>query len=375
MTEKEVAELRRRFRQDKNSITHIRGCYVNDRGEILTQFDQPLSTLGQEEEEKMLALLKGALSGSQGKNLLDVAFSNEQVMEGEEHKLLMELRESQLRDENVAERFFQKVIEGVTLEENYLILLAYDTYDVPGHGKDGEEMEDSSTDVYRYILCAICPVKLTKPGLSYSPHENLFHNCKLDWVIARPALGFLFPAFDERTANIYNALYYTKSPEDNCQSLADVLFATELPMPAVQQKETFQGLLEESFQQQCSLERVLEVDQKLRETIAQHKEEKQEEPLTFSQKEVGMLLRGCGLEEEEDNHFEECYTQSFGQETLLSPKNVVENKIQVKTPAVTVQVDPQRAELIQTRVIDGVKYILIRADEEVTVNGVHIHIS
>ena len=236
-------------------------------------------------------------------------------------------------------------------------------------------MEDSSTDVYRYILCAICPVKLTKPGLSYSPHENLFHNCKLDWVIARPALGFLFPAFDERTANIYNALYYTKSPEDNCQSLADVLFATELPMPAVQQKETFQGLLEDSFQQQCSMERVLEVDQKLRETIARHEEEKQEEPLTFSKKEVGMLLRGCGLEEEEDNHFEECYTQSFGQETLLSPKNVVENKIQVKTPAVTVQVDPQRAELIQTRVIDGVKYILIRADEEVTVNGVHIHIS
>ena len=143
MNEKEVAELRRRFRQDRSGISHVRGCYVNENREIVSQFDQPLGVMTQEENEKILGLLKRTLSGTLGKNLLDITFTTQQVVHGEEHKLLMALRSSELGDEEAIQAFFQKVISSVTLEGNYMILLVHDAYDVPYRGQDGEEQEDA----------------------------------------------------------------------------------------------------------------------------------------------------------------------------------------------------------------------------------------
>ena len=58
MNEKEIAEIRRRFRPDKNNITHVRGCYVNEKREIVSEFDPSLALMSQEESEKFLAILK-----------------------------------------------------------------------------------------------------------------------------------------------------------------------------------------------------------------------------------------------------------------------------------------------------------------------------
>ena len=176
MNEKEVGELRRRLRPEKNSITHIRGCYVNEMGESVAQFDQSLALMTQEETETLLALLRRTLSGTLGKNLLDLSFETRQVVEGEEHRRLMRLRDTALKDEEAVEEFFQLVRQSLTLEGNYLILLVYDRYDVPYRAKDGERQEDAAAEVYSYLLCSICPVKQTKPALSYHVRENEFHN-------------------------------------------------------------------------------------------------------------------------------------------------------------------------------------------------------
>lgn len=374
MTEKEVAEIRRRFRQEKSGITHVRGCYVNDMGEIVSEFDQPLATMGQEEEEKFLAILKRTLSGTLGKNLLDIAFSNDQVLEGEEHKLLMTLRESGLKDEEAVGAFFQKVIKTITVEGGYLILLATDCYDVPQRARDGEGLEDGS-EVYRYMLCSVCPIKMTKPALGYSVNENQFHNCKLDWVVSAPELGFLFPAFDDRSANIYNALYYTKSAAENHQEFVETVFKSPLPMPANQQKEMFQTLLGEALAEDCSLDVVHAVNEQLYEMIETSKADKEAPPLALTKRDVGQVLHDCGVSQEQATLFEERYEEAFGADVELSPRNIVERKLEVRMPDVMVQVNPQRPDLVQTRVIDGVKYILIRADENVQVNGVSIYIS
>ena len=183
MNEKEVGELRRRLRPEKNSITHIRGCYVNEMGESVAQFDQSLALMTQEETETLLALLRRTLSGTLGKNLLDLSFETRQVVEGEEHRRLMRLRDTALKDEEAVEEFFQLVRQSLTLEGNYLILLVYDRYDVPYRAKDGERQEDAAAEVYSYLLCSICPVKQTKPALSYHVRENEFHNRRADWVV------------------------------------------------------------------------------------------------------------------------------------------------------------------------------------------------
>lgn len=178
MNQKELGELRRRFRPDKSAISRIYGCYVNSTKEIVSDLDESLGTMPQEEAEKYLGLLKKALSGTQGKNLIDIVFSTQQVADSEEHRLLSTLRASELKDGAARQAFYQKVIGALDMEENnYLLLLAHDTYDVPHRNKDDDIQADASDEVSRYIICCICPVKDGKPELSYFPGENEFHHC------------------------------------------------------------------------------------------------------------------------------------------------------------------------------------------------------
>lgn len=215
MNEKEISEIRRRFRPDKSNITHVRGCYVNERQEIVAAFDQSLALLPQEESENLLAVLRRTLSGTLGKNLIDMPFSTAQVVDSDEHRLLMALRDSALNDEAAVSALFEKIIAAYRPEGTYLILLAHDTYDVPFRSRDGERQDDASSETYSYVLCSICPVKETKPVLGYSVPENAFHNRGIDWLVGAPALGFLFPAFNDRSADIYSALYYARDDADS----------------------------------------------------------------------------------------------------------------------------------------------------------------
>lgn len=376
MNEKEIAELRRRFRPDKSSITHVRGCYVNENKEIIAQFDQSLALMTQEEGEKFLGLLRKTLSGTVGKNLIDITFATQQVVDGEEHRLLMALRNSALREEEAVQALFQRCIASLTMEGNYLILLAYDTYDVPFRSRDGEKQADGGNgEVFSYILCSVCPVKPTKPALSYHVQENEFRDQKMDYLVSAPELGFLFPAFDERSTNLYNALYYTRDTADSRQEFIDAVFRTPAPMPAQEQKETFQSILGEALGEECSFEVVQSVHEQFCGLIQEHKQSHEAQPLTISKGTVRQVLSSCGVSEDRSQLFAQQYDEAFGGDTDLSPKNLVDaRQIELKTPDVTIQVNPERSDLVKTQVIDGKKYILIRADEGVEVNGVNIYI-
>lgn len=376
MNEKEIGELRRHVRPDRSSITHVRGCYVNENRQIISQFDQSLAMMTGEESEKFMALLRKVLSGTVGKNLIDIAFETQQVVGGEEHRLLMDLRKSALRAEEAVQALFQRCIASLDLEGNYLILLAYDTYDVPYRSRDGETQEDASGEVFSYILCSICPVKQTKPALSYHVQENEFREQKMYDLVSTPELGFLFPAFDERSTNLYNALYYTRDPGENHPEFVDAVFRTPPPMPATEQKETFQSILGDALGEDCSFQVVQSVHEQFCGLIQEHKESHDPEPLTISKSTVGQVLEGCGVPQTRTQAFAQRYDEAFGAGAGLSPKNLVDAKqIEVKTPDVTIKVNPERSDLVQTRIIDGKRYILIRADEGVEVNGVNIHIS
>lgn len=375
MNEKEIAELRRRFKPDKNSITHIYGCYVGEKREIVSQFDQSVALLPQEETERLLGLLKKALSGTQGKNLLDIVFSTMQVADSGEHRLLMALRDTLLEDEKIRGALYEKIIGALQIEGNYLILLAHDRYDVPYRSKDGERQDDGGSEVFSYVVCAVCPVKPTKPALSYFVYENAFHTLEPDWIVAAPEVGFLFPAFDERSTNIYNALYYSRDIGEIHQELVEALFCTEPPMPAAEQKETFRSILGETLEGDCRLEVVQAVRDQMCGLIEEHKASKVPEPLTLSKGAVKSVLRGCGVEGRHVDAFERRYDETFGADAAIAPRNVVDpNLMEIKTPDVTIKVDPQRADLVETRVIDGGKYILIRAEDGVEVNGVPVRI-
>lgn len=375
MNEREVAELRRRFKAEKSNISHVCGCYVNENREIISRFDQSLAMMNQTESEQLLAILRKTLSGTLNKNLLDIEFETQQVARGEEHRLLMALRDSQLRDEAAVETFFRRAIETLDMEGNYLILLAYDSYDVPYRSADGLRQEEASSDVFRYILCSICPVKQTKEGLSYFVHENQFRTLAADWVISAPETGFLFPAFDERSTNLYNALLYTRDTARPYDAFVASLFRAKAPMPAAAQQETFHAILTDTLSQQCSYEVVHAVHENLCDLIEEHKANKVEEPLLLSGAAMGRVLQNCGVERGQAEAFEERYQEAYGAEETLSPRNLVERQLELKTPDVTIKVQPGRGDLVETRIIDGAKYILIRAEEGLEVNGVPVYIS
>jgi hypothetical protein len=375
VNEKEISEIRRRFRPDKGNITRIRGCYVNEKKEIVSEFSQSLALMPQEESEELLTILKKTLSGTIGKNLINLEFETRQVLEGEEHKLLMALKDSSLNDDDAVREFYGRVIQTLNMEGNYLILLACDKYDVPYYTKDGEKQEDSS-EVYSYFLCSICPVKLTKPVLGYYARENAFRNITPDWAVSAPELGFLFPAFDDRSANIYSTLYYTRDTAENHGEFVDTVFKTEIPMPADTQKETFQSMLSDTVADDCSFEVVQAVHEQLSGMIEEHKANKEAEPLVISKKTVKAVLESCGVSEPHVTAFEEKYDAEFGADTEISPRNIIDTKqFEVRTPDVTIRVNPERSDLLETRIINGSRYILIRADDGVEVNGISIHIS
>lgn len=376
MNEKEVTELRRRLKPDKTSIRQLCGCYVNEKREIISMFGQSLGLMGQEETEAYLALFRRSLSGALGKNLIDLSFTTHQVADSEEHRLLMALRDTGLQEQTIVQHFFEQVVSSLHLEGQYLILLAADQYDVPWHGKDGQELEDASSDVFRYILCCICPVKQTKAALSYSYQENGFRSKAPDLVVAAPELGFLFPAFDDRAANLYNALYYTKNICENHQELVDSIFHIDLPMPAQTQKETFESVLSETLGEQCQYNVVQQLHQQLCEKIEAHKETRDPEPLVLSKGEVEELLEETGVSAKHLEQFGLQYDQQFGPDAALNARNLVDaKKFQLRTPDVVIQVKPGFSDLVTTRVIDGVQYILVCASEGVEVNGVPIHIA
>ena len=354
MTVKELGELRRRLRPDKNAISRIYGCYVNSSREIISYLDESLGTMPQEESEKYLSLLKKGLSGGLGRNLIDIVFSTAQVMDSDELRLLTALRDSELKDAEARNRFYQTVIDSLEMEDcNYLILLACDVYDVPHRSKDDELQPNASDEVFRYILCSICPVKDGKSEL-----------------------GFLFPAFDDRTANIYNALLYTRTPDQVHHEFIAAVFHTEPPLSAAEQREGFQAALSGALDDSFNMEVVQAVHEQLLDKIEQHKESKDPEPLTVSVQEVAAILKDCGVADNQVAAFEAQCGEQFGDGAVLNPENIIDSKhFEVKTSDASVAIDPKRSYIVETRIIDGRKYLLIPADEGVEVNGMAVGIA
>ena len=375
MNNKEIGEIRRHLRRDRSNMPAIYGCYVNDNKEIISQFRQSLGIMPENEAEKYFAMLKRTLSGTIGKNLIDITFRTAQVADSTEHKMLMSLRETGLKDEQLLDAFYRKVIDSISLEGNYLILLGCDSYDVPFKSKDGDSQRDNSDEVYKYIICAVCPVKQTKATLHYVPEEKQFHDGAMNQIVSAPELGFLFPAFDDRATNIYNALYYTHNTKESHEEFVAAVFNTPIPKPAAEQKKSFEALLSTALDEECDLDVVQTVHDQICQRIELHKEAKVPEPLLITKEEVKDVLASCGVTEPHIAKFSVEYDEAFGFEAQLHPKNIIDNRhFEIHTPDVAIKVAPDRSDLIETRVIGGVKYILINADEDVEVNGVSIHI-
>ena len=377
MNQKELNEIRRRFKPDRTAISKVYGCYVSSARQIISYIDAPMGLMSQEEQEMFLNLLKKSLSGALGRNLIDIVFSTAQVADSDEHRLLQTLRQTALQDPNAREMLYRRIIDSIDMgDSSYLILLAADAYDVPRRGSDDQVLADGSDTVFKYFVCSICPVKDPTLALRYSDELSEFHSCSTGHIASPPELGFLFPAFDDRAANIYNALFYSKNPAELHQEVIDALFRVEPPMSAAEQKNVFDTALTEALDQDCSYDVVQSVHEQIRAKIEDHKESHDPEPLELTVSDVGCILANSGVDTEKVEAFKANCEKQYGENAALNPVNIIESrKFQVTTPEVKISIAPENSYLIETRVIDGRKYLLIPADDGVEVNGIGVNIA
>lgn len=371
MIKKEISEIKRQFTPANCSISRICGCYVDGEKEKKAEFKEAFLSLPEEDMFKYFEILRKALSGTLGKNLLNLDFPLDSEMEGGPQEFLLKLRNSRLKDDELLEAFYDRIIEQYEYTGNYLILLIHDAYDIPGKTSDGLEMDDASDEVYSYILCCICPVDLSKPGLSYNELENTFQNRIRDWVVGMPDLGFLFPAFNDRSTDLHSTLYYSKNANELHDSLIEQLLGCTMPLPAGYQKESFQAIVEETLGDTCDYETVRTIHETLNEMLEEHKDAP--EPLILDKYQVKSLLENSGVEEEQLQQFDKCFDEAAGEKASIFASNIANTRaFEVKTPDVIIKVNPERSDLIETREIDGRRYLVIEIDGGVEVNGIMV---
>ena len=372
MNKTEIAEIKKLFKKDDNGITRICGCYVDAEKQKRLELKEAFYSLPEEEMFKYVEILRKTLSGTLGKNLMNMEFpTEEETKEDGKQKMLMELVQSKLENTELLDKFYDMVIDTYDYTGNYLIILIHDAYDIPSVTSDGMENFDASDYVYDSILCSICPVKLSKAGLCYNPEKNSIEDCMRDWLVQPPENGFLFPAFNERNTDIHSLLYFAKNADDADIDFSYDLLGCTFPLPAKEQKETFQTIVEESLGSTCEYEIVKNIHENLNEMIAENKENP--EPLELDRGDIKKLLTESGVPEEKMEVFEEKFTESIGETQTLVADNIANvRKFEVRTPDVTIQVNPSRTDLVETRVIDGVPCLVIECNDQVEVNGIRV---
>lgn len=412
MTKKDILELKRRFKKNECTFTKLCGCYVDGQKNIVVHIQETFLNLKDEEFYKYLEIARKTLSGTLGNNLLELEFPLSEENPGGRQQFLMGLKESKLKSPELLERFYQMIIDSYDYVGNYLILIFHDAYDVITRTNDNAKL-DESEEVYEYLLCAICPVELTKPGLGYREDEHRIGARIRDWVVSAPENGFLFPAFSDRSSDIHSLVYYTKNAKDTHPELVETGLGCNTKKTAAEQKETFQTIVKKALgnDEEKSKQVFMEIQENLNEMVEEQKEraEKNEEPMVLTSKVIAEAISESGISEEISAKIEEQFQEEFGDtppvaEHLIDTKLLAaheqekEKKELVKEVAtlkrklveqtddeaeenisptlssydVVLKVKPQKVTQITSQIINGKKCLVIpmEEDEHANVNGV-----
>lgn len=371
MNNSDVLEIRKRFKKTDSSITKVTGCYVTGADKkIRTYVDANFSDLEEAEQFKYIEIFKKGLSGVLGKNLLSLPFSKEGEAPGGSQQSLLALKNSELKDQAFLDAFYQKIIDTYYFVGNYLILLMHDVYDVMTKTSDKMSL-DESEEVYTYCLCCICPVNLSKPGLSYHEAENIIANRTRDWVVEMPDVAFLYPAFNDRSSDVNEVLYYVKNTDEMHSEFIEGVLGCEELLPSTVEKEIFHQIVEDVINEvegYDTFEVVRSINNELTDMVENHVAY---EPMTIDREGVKDLLLKSGVKEEHMPVVEEKFNKAAGEGTSLRIDNICETKnFEVKSDNVQLKMKADAADIVEIRVIDGRKCLVIPMNSDVEVNGI-----
>ena len=330
MRKKDILELKKRLKKDYCTFTKMCGCYISGEKHIILKFRETFLNLDEDEYFKYLEIAKKVLSGTIGNNILELNFPFNDDLINEKQVSLMQLKNSQLKDDSLLDDFYQSIIESYDYTGNFLILIFHDAYDVITKTKDNLEL-DESEEVYEYVLCAICPVSLSDPGLRYFEEENKIKARIRDWVVENPTNGFIFPAFINRSSDVNSIMYYTKNAKDTHPELMENALGCYSKQTAAIQKDTFQSIIKDSFgaDEQKADKIFMEVQDNLNNIIDEYNaiyDDPDSEPITLTNTDIQSLLIESGIPEEVTSKIEKSYIECFGDDLPLA-ENLIDTKV------------------------------------------------
>lgn len=402
MTKKEINEIKGLYDTiEECGIARLCGCYVNGDKEKVKIFSESFLDLEEKEQHKYLEIFRKNLSGTLGKNLIDLSFVDEEANDVSFGKgMLNAIKKSELKDEALLDRFYDGIINTYNHVGNYLILMIYQAYDVPGITDDEIEMEDASDEVYSYVLCSICPMKLTKPGLGYDDKLEMIHTLKQSFGVELPDTGFIFPAFNDRSSDDSQILYYTRRADDLQDKLLDELLAVSAPLPAKQQKEGFNTFVAEVLGEDSTIETMIAMQENFTELVKEKKEFSDSPTIVLDKDTVREVFVKSGVDETKLEVFDKKFDQQFDMEQYAKKKRVVldedEKEVPVEVPKLKVEqtilaenvlpsrnievkgkdlllrINTKHMDMIDINEADGRKYLVIELPEDVKVNGISV---
>lgn len=425
MNKKEVLELKKRFKKDQATFTRLVGCYVDCNREKICKFGGKFLTLEEEEYYKYLEIANKVLSGTLGNNLLNLSFPIEEEQVGGRQQILMALRDTNLEDETLLDTYYDLVIDTYDEPGNYLILLYLDSYDVMTRTNDNINV-DESEEVYKYLMCAICPVSLSKPGLGYLESEKRIGPRIRDWVVGVPATGFLFPAFNDRSTDIHSTLFYTRNTKEPHSEFMTNGLGCGVERTATEQKMAFHSIVRNVLgaEDDSTDDVMLDIQQNLSDMADEYAEchDTEEDPFILDKDVMSKVLNESNVSEEKINRIEKSIDEAFGEklpvaENVIDSKALVANELRVeklaledqvgeltlqlneknteleekttkllekqeeidnyvaetKTYDVVLRVKPEKAAQIKSQIINGEKCLVIpmKENENATINGVN----
>lgn len=371
MNKREVTEIKKLFTPKDCSITRICGCYVDGEKNKKTEYKEAFLSLPEEEMFKYFEILRQSLTGPVGKYLLNLEFPMEAEKEGGQQDFLLRLRDSRLKDNDILEEFYDRIIESYDHTGNYLILVIHDCYDVPGIAKDGTKLHDASEEVYDYILACICPVDLSKPGLNYNATQNAFQNRVRDWVVGAPETSFIFPAFNQRSADVHSTLYYSKDTENLHDNFVHSVLGCPVPLSVKDQNKAFQAFISALLGCECNFNNM----KKIYESLTELAEEHQNDPEVFAIDKNAMksILMSSEISEELMEEFDTIFDTTIGSRTsLLLPNILRSGQFEIKSELFELKMEGEyAAERVEEKIIDGKRYLVIDpSGTNVEVNGI-----
>lgn len=413
MNKKEVLEIKRRFKKETATFQQMVGCYVDGNKNKICKFGGKFLNLEDEEFYKYLEIANKSLSGTLGNNLLNLDFPLQEEEVGGRQQILMALRDSKLSDEALLETYYDLIIDTYDHVGNYLILLFYDVYDVLTRTTDNDNL-DESEEAYEYLICAICPVDLSKPGLSYLDDEKRIGPRIRDWVVSAPDTAFLFPAFNDRSTDVHSCLFYTKNTKEPHTEFMTNGLGCGAIRTATEQKMAFTTIVRNALgaDREDTEDLILDIQQNLSDMIDEYDEtHDDDEVFVLDKNTMGKLLEASDIPEEKVTKIEKGVEEAFGDqlppaEHILDAKAVAANSIRLekmaledqvgvlttqlqdkteeldhyisetKTYDVVLRVKPEKASQIHSKEIDGKKCIVIpmEENEHATINGVNTNI-